>query len=180
MRQDASRNRAAILAAAREILSGFDDLRLSTVAQRAGTGQATLYRHFSTRDALLAAVYETEISELVVAADQLVAEKPPIEALRSWFARLAEYVRVKRGILEVVEISVWKDMSASTMGKLGSALGTLLSAGASSEEFRNDIDPRDVILLSWFMSHVTAEEWDDRVPRLLDVLVTGLQIKPHE
>ncbi|WP_235833408.1 TetR/AcrR family transcriptional regulator [Glaciibacter flavus] len=180
MRQDASRNRAAILAAAREILSGFDDLKLSMVAQRAGIGQATLYRHFPTQDALLAAVYEAEIGELVIAADQLVREKPPLEALRSWFARLAEYVRVKRGILKVVETFVWEDMSASTMGKLGSALGTLLSAGASLEEFRHDIDPRDVILLSWFMSHVTAEEWDARVPRLLDVLVAGLQTKPGE
>lgn len=179
MRQDAARNRASILGAAREILSGFDDLRLSSVAQRAGIGQATLYRHFPTQDALLAAVYETEIDDLVAAADQLVDEQPPVEALRSWFTRLADYVRVKRGVLEVVEASVWEDVSASTMGKLGGALGTLLNAGTATQEIRDDVDPRDVILLSWSLAHVTAQEWDERVPRLLDVLVTGLRTGPR-
>lgn len=179
MRQDASRNRAAILSAAREILGGFDELRLSAVAKRAGVGQATLYRHFPTQDALLAAVYEAEIGELVLAADRLVAEQPPVEALRAWFARLADYVRVKRGVLEAVAMSTWEDLSASTMGKLGDALGTLLDAGVASHEFREGIDPRDVILLSWFMAHVTPEEWDERVPRLLDVLVAGLRTEPH-
>jgi hypothetical protein len=40
---------------------------------------------------------------------------------------------------------------------------------------RADVEPRDVILLSWFLAHVKPEEWDDRVPRLLDVLLAGLR-----
>jgi AcrR family transcriptional regulator len=174
VRQDANRNRAAILRAAREVLSGFDEPRLSSIAQRAGVGQATLYRHFAHLDALIAAVYESEIDELVESADRLVSELAPIDALSEWFARLASYVRVKRGVMQAVDAAIWDDLSASTMTKLGDALGVLLGAGAAQGQLRPDVDPRDVILLSWCLAHVTAEEWALRVPRLLDVLVKGL------
>ncbi len=58
--------------------------------------------------------------------------------------------------------------------RLGQALNALLDAGSRAGVLRHDIDARDVILLSWFLAHVNAEEWADRVPRLLDVLIKGL------
>jgi AcrR family transcriptional regulator len=175
VRRDVSRNRAAILDAARDLVAEPGELRLSAVAQRAGVGQGTLYRHFATRDELLGALYTQEIDDLVDKAQRLVDHHPPDEALRRWFDRLASYARVKRGVMEVVEASVWADVSAATHGKLGGALTTLLAAGADAGRLRADVDPRDVILLSWFLAHVGAGEWTDRVPRLLDVLLDGLR-----
>jgi AcrR family transcriptional regulator len=177
VRRDVSRNRAAILDAARALVAEPEELRLSAVAQRAGVGQGTLYRHFATRDELLAALYAQEIDDLVSGANDLVAAHPPEEALRRWFDRLASYARVKRGVMEVVEASVWVDVSAATHGRLGTALTTLLTAGAKAGRLRPDVDPRDVILLSWFLAHVDPDEWDDRVPRLLDVLLDGLRAR---
>ena len=89
--------------------------------------------------------------------------------------RLADYARVKRGVIDVVEASAWVDISASTRDKLGQALTELLTAGARSGSLRADVDPRDVVLLSWFLAHVEPDEWHDRVPRLLDVLLDGLR-----
>jgi AcrR family transcriptional regulator len=177
VRRDVSRNRAAILQAARELVSEPGELRLNAIAQRAGVGQGTLYRHFASREELLAALYTDEVDDLVELAEALVAAHAPDEALRRWFDRLADYARVKRGVIEVVDASVWNDMSATTFTKLGQALSTLLTAGVIARRLRADVEPRDVILLSWFLAHVEADEWVDRVPRLLDVLLDGLRTR---
>lgn len=173
-RSDVTRNRAAILAAARELIAEPGELRLSAVAKRAGVGQGTLYRHFATRDELVGALYEQEIDELVARAGVLLETQPPVAALRSWLTQLADYAKVKRGVIQAVEASVWAGLSAQTHSKLGSALGALLEAGRAAGALRDDVDPRDVILLSWFLAHVEPGEWEARVPRLLDVLLTGL------
>lgn len=174
-RSDVTRNRAAILDAARALVAEPGELRLSAVAKRAGVGQGTLYRHFADRDELVRALYEQEIDELVALAGALLAEHEPTEALRRWFAQLASYARVKQGVILAVEDSVWADLSSATHSKLGGALTRLLDAGSAAGELRADVDPRDVILLSWFLAHVDAGEWAERVPRLLDVLLDGLR-----
>lgn len=53
-------------------------------------------------------------------------------------------------------------------------MSALLATGREAGRFREDIDARDVILMTWFLTQVTPEVRDDRVPRLLDVLVDGL------
>jgi AcrR family transcriptional regulator len=63
-RSDARRNREAILAAAREMFAESGDVAMYEVARRAGVGQATLYRNFPDRDALVAALAVEWIDEL--------------------------------------------------------------------------------------------------------------------
>ena len=176
-RTDAARNRSVIIEAARQLITEPGELKLSAVARRAGVGQATLYRHFATRDELVRALYDGEIDELVSLAYALVDEHPPREALKLWFAQLAAYARVKFGVMAAVEASVWQDIGAQTMGKLGDALDALLRAGREADVLRGDVDSRDVILLSWFLAHVEHAEWDERTPRLLGVLLDGLRVR---
>ena len=68
-RTDAARNRAAIIEAARQLVTEPGELKLSAVARQAGVGQGTLYRHFATRDELVRALYDREIDELVALAE---------------------------------------------------------------------------------------------------------------
>jgi AcrR family transcriptional regulator len=173
-RSDAARNRATIIEAARQLIVEPGELKLSAVAKRAGLGQGTLYRHFASRDELVRALYDREIDELVALTDELLHTYSPDEALKRWFAQLAVYARVKFGVIAAVEASVWQDIGAQTLGKLGEALGVLLAAGRASGVLRGDVDSRDVILLSWFLAHVEEDEWADRTPRLLSVLLDGL------
>jgi AcrR family transcriptional regulator len=63
-RSDARRNREAILAAAREMFAESGDVAMYEVARRAGVGQATLYRNFPDRDALVAALAIESIGAL--------------------------------------------------------------------------------------------------------------------
>src|SRR5690349_15036208 len=68
-RRDAQRNRAAILEAAAEVLTRSEGFALMPeIARRAGVGQATLYRHFADRHALLAAVIGHQLELLEAAA----------------------------------------------------------------------------------------------------------------
>ena len=176
-RSDAARNRTVIIEAARELLAEPGELKLSLVARRAGVGQGTLYRHFATRDELVRALYDQEIDDLVALAHALLGESAPDVALQRWFDQLAAYARVKMGVIAAVEASVWQDISAHTMGKLAEALTALLDAGRERGVLRADVDARDVILLSWFLAHVEHDEWDDRTPRLLSVLLDGLRVR---
>jgi AcrR family transcriptional regulator len=73
-RSDARRNREAILAAAREMFAESGDVAMYEVARRAGVGQATLYRNFPDRDALIAALAVEWIDELERIAAQHARE----------------------------------------------------------------------------------------------------------
>ena len=67
----ATENRAALIAAAREIFATRGiHAPLSSVAKKAGVGQGSLYRHFPTRSSLAVAVFEENADQLeLLAAD---------------------------------------------------------------------------------------------------------------
>ena len=68
LRADAAGNRARIIAAARTAIADAGEVKLNAIARQAGVGQGTLYRHFPTREDLLAEVYREDVDELVAAA----------------------------------------------------------------------------------------------------------------
>jgi AcrR family transcriptional regulator len=83
-RADAQRNRERILEVAKEAFARSGaDTSLDDIANEAGVGPGTLYRHFPTREALLEAAYRTEM-ELAAAERRFAPDLPPIEALRGW------------------------------------------------------------------------------------------------
>ncbi|MFE5392972.1 TetR family transcriptional regulator [Streptomyces sp. NPDC056568] len=68
-RKAAPRNRAALIAAAREVYSECGlDAPLSAIARRAGVGQGVLYRHFPGREAVASAVLEENVRQVEQAA----------------------------------------------------------------------------------------------------------------
>ncbi|MEH3156236.1 MAG: helix-turn-helix domain containing protein [Gordonia paraffinivorans] len=180
MRSDAERNRAQILDAARALLVDGGEVSLSQVARAAGVGQGTLYRHFADRDALIGAVYTAEIDDLTELARREASGDDAVAGLRNWLTRLADYAVVKRGVMTAVSSSTWTDVSSSTHGRLGEAVSALLVAGREQGLLRSDVDARDVILMTWFLTQVTADEWGDRVPRIVDVVVNGLRVRPDD
>jgi len=58
------RTRVAILEAAARVLGRRPDAAMADIADEAGVGRATLYRHFPTRDSLLQGAEEAAIAEL--------------------------------------------------------------------------------------------------------------------
>ena len=178
-RSDAVANRARIVEAARAELSGSNgasaDLRLHRVAKAAGVGQGTLYRHFPTREHLLAEVYRSELTQLVDAVAPLLAEHSPHRALTCWLWRLVEYARVKRGVMAAIEASAWHDLYSGQHHRLDDALGMLLERGKAAGQVREEADAADVILLLGVLSRIPEAEWDTRAHTVVAVIIDGLR-----
>ena len=103
-RADAARNRERILAVAKEAFTRDGaDASLDDIARRAGIGSGTLYRHFPNRDALIEAVYRSEVEKLAAAERRFAATMPPLEALRAWMMLFIDHVSEKRLIIPAME-----------------------------------------------------------------------------
>jgi Bacterial regulatory proteins, tetR family len=98
VRADAQRNTDALLEAALAVFatSGVD-APVREIAQKAGVGIGTVYRHFPQRSDLIAAVFRHEIGACAEAAPLLAAEHAPGEALAKWLQRYAASIAIKRG-----------------------------------------------------------------------------------
>ena len=95
-RSDAQRNRERILEVAKQAFTRSEaNTSLDDVAKAAGVGAGTLYRHFPTRDALLEAVYRTEVERLAAAQQKFAETMPPVEALRAWMLLFVDYIAAK-------------------------------------------------------------------------------------
>ncbi|MFI6855690.1 TetR/AcrR family transcriptional regulator [Streptomyces sp. NPDC050416] len=100
-RADVRRNRAALLEAAqRHFLKYGVGTSLEAVAKEAGVGPGTLYRHFPTREALLAAVLQTRSEELVARQGEIARLGDADEALAQWLRALEEYFSAFSGLPE--------------------------------------------------------------------------------
>lgn len=97
LRADARRNRDLLLAAAKELFAERGaDAPLDDVARRAGVGNATMYRHFPTREELIVAVYSDEVTALCDQGAALLAEATPGDALFGWLDAFIAHVATKR------------------------------------------------------------------------------------
>lgn len=98
-RTDAARNRAHILGVAEQ---GFADegveLAMDTIARRAGVGAGTLYRHFPTREALVAAVLEERYSDLERERLAIEEERDSLRALERWLDAVSVWMRAYEGL----------------------------------------------------------------------------------
>ncbi|MCX4091392.1 TetR/AcrR family transcriptional regulator [Nocardia sp. alder85J] len=168
-----------ILQTARELVHEPGELKLHAVAKACGIGQGTLYRHFPTREDLLAEVYRHEVEALVAAAPTLLTTHQPLDALAAWFDRVAAYARVKRDVFAAVEAATWRDLAAHSLGPIGEAIELLLTAGRADGSIRADAEAGDIIVLISWLSRLDDAELDTRGPRLLSILVDGLRAQRH-
>lgn len=179
LRADARRNRERILeAAVRAFSEKGPDVAIDTIAKAAGVGSATLYRHFPTREALVEAAYRNELARVCDSAAKLLAEYAPDRAIRLWMDDFIDYVAAKQGMADALRAAVASgaDPFAETLDKLGTALRTLLRAGADAGLLRPDIDPFDVgFSLAGVALITSAPDQRERAGRLLDLLLDGLR-----
>jgi AcrR family transcriptional regulator len=178
-RSDGRRNRDAILAAALVALTESPDASLNAIAKRAGVANATLYRHFPTREELVLATYQREVGKLVDGADALLQEKTPPDALRSWVERLADYAVSKHGLADALRkaTSPGKDLSSTeTYDAIVGALDRLLQANVTAGTLRADLDADDVILaLAGLWQLDPAGDWKGQAHRIYNIVLNGLE-----
>ena len=179
LRPDAKRNREKLIAAATEAFATAGvGTSLEDIARRAGVGIGTLYRHFPSRDALVAAAYRQEVGSLAAAAPALLAEHPPDVALRRWMDRFVGYAATKRGMGEALQAAMASDseLHAEGYAALTGALDTLVGAAVAAGVVRPDARGDDVLRALGALWMI--RDGDDReavTARTLDLIVDGLR-----
>ncbi|WP_417724377.1 TetR/AcrR family transcriptional regulator [Salipiger sp.] len=178
-RADSLRNRARLLAAAKEVFGeGGSGASLEEVARVAGVGIGTLYRHFPTRDALFEAVYRHEIDQLHDRSLTLVDEADPVEALRLWLRDGIAVIATKKGMLATLALAAdgRQDLYAYSSDRMNASASALLERAAAAGAIREDITSEDLLRAMIGMCHNPDRAgWRTSALRLADVFVDGLR-----
>lgn len=149
---------------------------LDDIARRSGIGSGTLYRHFPTRDALIEAVYRSEVEKLADAGPRFAATMPPLEALRAWMFLFIDHVAKKMLIVPAME-TVAGGSSRLIMGSrdiIRAAFAALAQRAIASDELRQDTDPNDLVRALVGIFHTAYEPgWEQTARRLVDILIAG-------
>ena len=174
VRSDARENRARILAAAREAFAKDGGASMNQVAQRAGVGAGTLYRNFPTREALVLAVYQDELTRIVATVPDLLDGMPPLEALRHWTTDLVEAMRRKHGLGDALSPGAHQTITEQSYGPVITAITELLDAGKRDGSIRTDADPGDFLQLTGALWRAASSP-EDRAPHMLALILDGLR-----
>ena len=176
-RTDAQRNRKRILEVAKEAFTRSGaNASLDDIAKEAGVGPGTLYRHFPTREALLEAVYRSEMEKLAAAEQKFAQELPPVEALRAWLLLFVDAIATKQLIAPALSTLVGdpKKVFEASIAQMWEAVRALVKRAVKSGDIRSDLDPIDLLRALIGVAHVsTSPDWQHSARRLVDILIAG-------
>ncbi|EKX69464.1 TetR/AcrR family transcriptional regulator [Streptomyces ipomoeae] len=182
-RRDARRNRELLLAAAHEVFTEQGlDAPLDVIARRAGIGNATLYRHFPTRAALIDAVFHDQLTGTMAVGEQ--ARNAPdawsglTEYLRAVFATLA----ADRGTNDLMTTHVeGVEVLEAVHAHNRRTVESLLARGRAEGTVRADVTTEDVLFALAALGRAvpaltdatTPDAWHRPLALFLDALRTA-------
>jgi AcrR family transcriptional regulator len=145
LRADARRNRERLLAAARTAFTKDGlDAPLDEIAKRADVGNATLYRHFPTRDDLITAVFIERVAENIALAERALQNDDP-------WAGFAEYVRetcrAQAADADIIAVAHPSRELKALRTRAYNTMNELIERAKASGTLRADFTPEDVVLL---------------------------------
>jgi AcrR family transcriptional regulator len=178
LRADARRNIDALLDAAKAVFatSGVD-APAKEIADLAGVGVGTLYRHFPQRSDLVTAVFERGVDACADAAPALLAAREPGVALAMWLQRYTEFVATKRGLATALHSGdpAFDGLPGYFLRRLEPALGSLLQAATASGEIRADVSPRSLLYAVASLCLPVPGEGVAYSQRMVALLLDGLR-----
>ena len=178
LRADAQRNIASLLAAAKAVFatSGVD-APAKEIADMAGVGVGTLYRHFPQRSDLVKAVFQHEVDACAEAGAVLAAAHEPGAALEQWLQRYTEYLTTKRGLVPALHSGdpAFEALPCYFRQRLGPVLESLLEAATASGEIRTDISATELLHAVANLCGPGADEGTAYSQRMVALLVDGLR-----
>jgi AcrR family transcriptional regulator len=176
-RADAQRNRERILEVAKLVFTRRGaEASMDEIAKRAKIGPGTLYRHFPSRDDLLAAVYISEVEKLAEAQRKFSAELPPIKALRAWMLVFIDYIAAKKIIAPALNAMACgpSEVYQQTTRVMEEAANALARRAVASGDLRPDVDPMDMLRAIYGISSAgSADDWPEKARRFVDILIQG-------
>lgn len=178
VRADARRNIDALLQAAMAVFatSGVD-APVREIAEKAGVGIGTIYRHFPQRSDLIVAVFRHEVDACADAAAVLATEYEPGEALARWIQRYVDFIAAKRGLAAALHSGnpAYDTLPAYFEKRLRPAFQSLLDTASAAGAIRPDVEPNDLL---WALASLCTPSYDgtcEHAQRMVALLIDGLR-----
>jgi AcrR family transcriptional regulator len=149
---------------------------MAQIAERAGVGVGTVYRHFPTREDLLSALVHRSFG-LALGNARAAAAHPgsALEGVRQFF--LATLRDRERFVLPLHGgPPVFTPETRAIQAEVRVVLRTLIERGQASGELRADLTPEDLILATSLLSRPLpgTGDWDHLAHRQIDLMIHGL------
>ena len=178
MRVDAQRKMDALLQAALEVFakSGVD-APVREIAERAGVGLGTVYRHFPQRSDLIVAVFRNQMDACADAASVIASKYEPGEALARWMQRYVDFIGTKRGLAAALHSGdpAYSALPGYFDKRLRPALRTLLDAAVRAKVVRPAVEADDLLRAVATLCHGAHGEEPAYARKMVELLVSGLR-----
>src|SRR5829696_8834958 len=149
LRADAERNRERILAAARNVFAERGlDAPFEAIAQRAGVGQATLYRRFPRREDLIVACFAPKLAEYAAEVEEALRAPDAWAGFCAYVERICGMQAADQGVQDVLTTTFPTDRAVETQrARAFEWLTELIRRAQAQGPLRADFVPEDVVLL---------------------------------
>jgi AcrR family transcriptional regulator len=181
LRADAERNRRRLIDAAAELFAERGiEVTIAEIRERAGVGQGTVFRHFPTKEHLMAEVMRERMTSLTQLAIERLESDDPVEALRGFMVAAAESKAVDQEIYRTIceTNALPADDERVMRREVTEVVDQLLKRAQASGAIRPDVEAQDILLLETAarqageaLGGVAPELWR----RYLDIVIDGLR-----
>jgi AcrR family transcriptional regulator len=179
-RSDAVRNRAKLVAAARDLFARNGlDVPVEEITQQAGVGMGTLYRHFATKDELIDAVLEDAFAEILALAERAAAAEDAWDGLTAFFEGVLELRFQNRGVRELIASGNRGARHAEMRKRIRPVIRRLIERAQAQGKLRPDFKLDDVSFVFQAVGRVieTDDAGRNAWRRYLDFLFDGLRTR---
>jgi AcrR family transcriptional regulator len=177
-RRDAERNRARLIEIGREVLAELGpDAPLEEIARRAGVGIGTLYRHFPTREALVAAIFAEHMEEVLAAAEDAAGAEDGWSGIVGFLER-ALALQARNLPLRSVFLRVPAEANAERRKRIQPALDRAIARAKEQGSLREDFAVGDLVVAMWSFAPIfeaTAEVAPNAWRRHLQIVLDGMR-----
>jgi AcrR family transcriptional regulator len=183
LRADARRNHDRLLEVADSVFAERGVAATSDeIARAAGVGIGTLFRHFPTKEALLAAVYEARLRRLAARAATLATADDPGAAFFDYFRAVVEQSGQKAAIADALaDAGVDVRATAAGVSNFREAFEVLLRRAQAAGAVRPDAGVPELIALLIGASRAVEQAGSAPVgARTLAIVLDGLRTSPAD
>jgi AcrR family transcriptional regulator len=183
LRADAERNRRRVMDAARALFAERGlGVTLNDIARHAGVGVGTVYRRFPDKDALIDALFEERIEQLVGIARSGLEDPDALGGLVAALTRVLELQEADRGLKELMLSSrSRRERIGRIRARMAPVIGELVQRARASGQLRPEIVPQDFPLLQIMLGAIIDVARDDAPGlwrRYLELMVRGMRADP--
>jgi AcrR family transcriptional regulator len=158
-RSDARRSIDAIISAARVVLSERPEASMEEIASTAGVTRQTVYAHFPTRDALIAALLHATAADIIATIDAAHLDTaPPADALRQFFDIIWQLVRSYPLLLDPALTRISPPAGDTVHRTAAARLERLIQAGQRAGDFDRTLSAPWLAIAILGLIHIATEQ----------------------